>query len=486
MSIVAAMKILVTGASGYIGGRLVPVLLEAGHEVRCMSRNPTKLDDDPWRDRVEVVQADVLEKESLTAALDGCDAAFYLVHSMGEGDFTARDREAATNFAEVAANCGLRRIVYLGGLGEGDDLSAHLASRHEVGRILADGDTPVTELRAAVIIGSGSVSFEMLRHLTEVLPAMITPKWVSVRCQPIAIRNVLEIMVNVIADDEPDSCIIEIGGPDVLTYADMMQQYAQVAGLPKRLIVPVPVLTPQLSSRWIGLVTPLPTGVAKPLVDSLRHEVVVGDMSASKRLAGELIPYRDAVALALEHEAAFDVATRWSDAGLASARPQENDPEWSGRTVYRDVQSVETTANPEDLFWAFSRIGGDFGYYTFNWAWRIRGVLDSIVGGVGLRRGRRHPEQLRSGEALDFWRVSSVEPGERLQLKAEMLLPGEAWLEFLVTKGEPNVLTQTASFYPKGLFGRLYWFALVPFHVAIFGRMARRIASAAESRHQSG
>ncbi|NNF63297.1 MAG: SDR family oxidoreductase [Acidimicrobiia bacterium] len=477
------MKILVTGASGYIGGRLVPALLEAGHEVRCMSRNPTKLDDDPWRERVEVVEADVLDKASLDAALEGCDAAFYLVHSMGEGDFTSRDREAATNFSEAAATCGLRRIVYLGGLGEGDDLSAHLASRHEVGKLLASGATPVTELRAAVIIGSGSVSFEMLRHLTEVLPVMITPKWVSVRCQPIAIRNVLEIMVNVIADDGSESCIIEIGGPDVLTYAEMMQQYANEAGLPRRIILPVPVLTPQLSSRWIGLVTPLPTGVARPLVDSLRHEVVVGDMSASRRLAGELIPYRDALGLALEKEAAFDVATRWSDAGLASASPQENDPEWSGRTVYRDVQTVETTASAEDLFWAFSRIGGDVGYYTFNWAWRVRGVLDSIVGGVGLRRGRRHPEQLRSGEALDFWRVSSVEPGKRLQLSAEMLLPGEAWLEFVINEGDPNTLTQTASFYPKGLFGRLYWFVLVPFHVAIFGRMARRIASAAESRH---
>lgn len=448
-----------------------------------MSRNPKKLDADPWRAEVEVVKADVLDRASLDAALAGCDAAFYLVHSMGEGNFSDRDRDAARNFADAAGVQELKRVVYLGGLGEGDDLSEHLTSRHEVGALLADGPVPVTELRAAVIIGSGSVSFEMLRHLTEVLPIMVTPKWVSVRCQPIAIRNVLEILVNVLNDDSRESQVIEIGGPDVLTYAEMMQQYAQEAGLPKRVIIPIPVLTPQLSSRWIGLVTPLPTGVARPLVDSLRHEVVVGDMRASNELADELVSYRDAVRLALAKSDALDVATRWSDAGLASARPQENDPDWSGRTVFRDVQRVETTASPEDLFWAFSRIGGDFGYYTFNWAWRLRGLLDSIVGGAGLRRGRRHPEQLHAGEALDFWRVSSVTEGQRLQLRAEMLLPGEAWLEFDVVTGEPNVLTQTASFYPKGLFGRLYWYGLIPFHIAIFGRMARRITRAAEQRH---
>jgi uncharacterized protein YbjT (DUF2867 family) len=478
-----ASKVLVTGATGYIGGRLVPLLLDSGFAVRCLSRDPSKLDEIWWRDRVEVVRGDLLDASSLEGALDGCTHAVYLVHSMDQrsDDFGERDRRAAGNFVDAMDRAEIERAVYLGGLGEGD-LSPHLASRQEVGQILASGDTPVTELRAAVIIGSGSVSFEMLRYLTEVLPAMVTPKWVRTLCQPIAIRDVLRIIVKGIGE-EGGSMIHEIGGPDKLSYEEMMRVYAQVAGLPRRLIVQVPFLTPSLSSLWIGLVTPLPTGVARPLVDSLTVEVTVDDNSYAEGVAGPLLSYREAVSRALERANEMDVPTRWSGAAIAPASPYPEDPSWSGGTVEVDEQIVHSRARAEDLFWAFSRIGGDVGYYTMDWAWGLRGILDSVVGGVGLRRGRRHPENLRKGESLDFWRVVDVEPGRSLRLYAEMRLPGEAWLSFDAAEAEAgSTLTQTAVFVPKGLLGRVYWWAMFPFHVAIFARMAKRIAAAGESR----
>ncbi|MDX1691178.1 MAG: SDR family oxidoreductase [Acidimicrobiia bacterium] len=478
------MKILVAGATGYIGGRLVPRLLEAGHEVRCLARRPGKLDELPWRDRVEVVQGDVLEPKSLKEAASGCDAAFYLVHSMeAGGDFEDLDRTGAENFRAAADAVALRRVVYLGGLGPDDEeLSPHLGSRQEVGRILASGATPVTELRAAVIIGSGSLSFEMLRYLTEVLPIMTTPTWVRTDCQPIAVRDVLEMLVAAVEEEGDASRVVEVGGPDVLSYQDMMKVYAEEAGLRKRIIVPVPVLSPGLSSLWVGLVTPLPPSVARPLVDSLRHEVVVTTPPPDGLLPPAETSYRDAVRRALQRPAAT-VESRWTDAGSVPALPAIGDPEWSGGTVLTDIREISTDAEPRHLFWAFSRIGGNVGYYGLNWAWRLRGVLDQLFGGVGLRRGRRHPEELREGDAVDFWRVEFVERERRLRLHAEMRLPGEAYLEWeIVPTDEGSDLVQRAIFLPRGLFGRLYWYVLVPFHTYIFPRMARRIAATAEER----
>jgi uncharacterized protein YbjT (DUF2867 family) len=474
------MRVAVAGATGYIGGRLVPRLLDEGHDVVCLARNPGKLDGRPWRDRVEVRHGDVLQPESLRSALAGCDVAYYLVHSMGsESDFAEADRVAAENFAEAAATNDLERIVYLGGLGGAeDDLSTHLSSRHETGAVLASGPVPVTELRAAVIIGSGSVSFEMLRYLTEVLPVMVTPKWVGTRCQPIAIRDVLAYLMAVLAD-EPASHVYEIGGPDVLSYRDMMMVYAEAAGLPRRLLIPVPVLTPRLSSHWIGLVTPIPSGVAKPLVDSLRNEVVVHDATAQERFDIEPIPFRRAVALALAQSNALEVETRWSDASTSPALPFEWDPEWAGGTLFLDRKEVASVAPAADLFWAFARVGGSAGYYVHDWAWRLRGLLDLAVGGVGLRRGRRHPEEVRLHDTIDFWRVAAVDQGRLLQLAAEMKLPGRAWLEWRVDGAK---VVQTACFRPKGLFGRLYWYVMLPFHHVIFRSMLEAIVAAAERR----
>ena len=482
------MRVLVTGATGYIGGRLVQGLLADGHQVRCLTRNPEKLDGHPWRPEIDIAKGDVLDRKSLDEAMVGCEAAYYLVHSMESGghDFMERDRVAARNFREAAAAGDIGRIVYLGGLGRGDRLSRHLSSRQEVGSILAGGPTPVIELRAAMIIGSGSVSFEMLRYLTEVLPVMVTPRWVRTRCQPIAVADVLEILAKAVSEPGGGSHVYEIGGPDQLSYEEMMRAYAEVAGLPRRWIFPVPVLSPWLSSHWVGLVTPLPTGVAKPLVESLRVEVVVSDNSYARNLAGPLIGYREAVTRALQRSIDLEVDTRWSDASPSAAQAFPHDPDWAGGTVLSDRREVTSRARSETLFWAFSRIGGEVGYYAMNWAWGFRGLVDTLIGGVGLRRGRRHPEELRPGDALDFWRVVRVESGRTLQLFAEMRLPGEAWLAFEAMPAPGgSILKQTALFVPRGLLGRMYWWVMKPFHLLIFGRMATRIAQEAEGAESS-
>jgi uncharacterized protein YbjT (DUF2867 family) len=492
------MRVLVTGATGYIGGRLVPELLARGHEVRCAARSPAKLDSRSWRSDVEVVEADVFDPASLAVACQDIDAVYYLVHSMDgtKGGFAERDREAAANLRDAAAAAGVARIVYLGGLGQDNgELSEHLKSRHEVGRTLADGPVPVTELRAAIIIGSGSASFEMLRHLVEVLPVMTTPKWVSTRCQPIAVRDVLHYLAAVLDEPAAADRILEIGGPDVMTYAELMQTYAEVAGLRRRIILPIPVLTPGLSSLWVGLVTPLPTGLARPLVDSLVNEVVVRDDSIRELIPRATIPFRESLRLALMRIQDLNVATTWASAGGAQSSPavgrsgahggpedpKPEDPDWSGGTVMTDERRVRASAPPEAVFAAVSSIGGTQGYHSVRLLWEIRGVLDKLIGGIGLRRGRRHPHELAVGEVIDFWRVEAIERPNLLRLRAEMKVPGEAWLEFRIDEFEGGSrLIQRARFHPRGLSGRLYWSVLVPFHGLIFPRMARKLASEGE------
>jgi uncharacterized protein YbjT (DUF2867 family) len=480
-------RVLVAGATGYIGRRLVGDLVDAGHDVRCLARTPAKLGAEPWSDRVEIVAGDVTDRASLDGAFEGVRAAYYLVHSIGGEEWERTDLLAARNFREAAEAAGVSQVIYLGGLGDDTaGLSPHLRSRHDVGAELAAGPVPVTELRAAVVIGSGSASFEMLRHLVEVLPAMVTPRWVQTRCQPIAVRDVLAYLTGVLDRPEAMGRVLEIGGPDVLTYRQMMDTYAEVAGLRRRLIVPVPVLSPRLSSLWIGLVTPLPPDLARPLVDSLVNEVVVRDHSVHQVVPHACLPFRTALELALRRVEDLRVSTTWADAelgGRTPADPMPTDPDWAGGVVLSDDQVVEVAAAPEDVFAAVSSVGGDRGWLAQGWMWRIRGVLDQLVGGIGMRRGRRHPDELRVGDALDFWRVEAHEPPSLLRLRAEMRLPGEAWLEWRIEPAATGSrLVQRARFHPRGLFGRAYWYALLPFHRFVFGPMSRQLGELAEER----
>lgn len=469
------------GASGYVGGRLIPTLLERGHQVRAITRRRQSLAEYPWRNQVEVVEADLLDVDSLAPALEGMDAAYYLVHSMGRPDFQEVDRRAARNFAQAAGDSDLQRIVYLGGLGEGQ-LSPHLASRHEVGRILARGEVSVTELRAAVVIGSGSLSFEMTRYLTEVLPVMVTPRWVQTKCQPIAIKDVLAYLAAALEHPDTAGQVIEIGGADVLTYEEMMQRYARAAGLRRRLVVRVPVLSLGLSARWVGLVTPLSNAIASHLVESLRHEVIVTDESAAVFDEIDPMGYDEAVWRAIESTRGSNVPTRWARGSWQPADPLPSDPEHAFGKVFQDRRQVESSASPAAVAHSFMSVGGQTGYHSASWAWQIRGWLDQLFGGGGLRRGRRHPTEVRVGETLDFWRVVDVEPGRSLELKAEMRMPGEAWLRWEVEPTDAGArLIQTAWYSPRGLFGRLYWWVLYPFHALIFPRMARGIVAAAEA-----
>jgi uncharacterized protein YbjT (DUF2867 family) len=485
---------LVTGASGYIGGRLVPELLAAGYQVRCMARDPGKLRDRPWSGDVEIASADALDGAAVRVALTGVDVAYYLIHSLGSsGEFEERDRRAAENFAQAAAAAGVQRIIYLGGIVPADnrDLSPHLRSRGEVGDILLASGVPTTLLQAAVIIGSGSVSFEMLRYLTERLPVMVTPRWVRTRIQPIAVRDVLRYLVASAAMPAEVSRAFDIGGPDILTYADMMQRYAEVAGLKRRVVLPVPLLSPRLSSLWVGLVTPVPAGLARPLVESLRNEVVCAEHDIAEYVADPpegLISLDRAISLALRHVRTGEVATRWSSAAtegaphdLLPSDPLPTDPDWSGGSLYLDDRVRRVRASVEQLWRIIEGIGGERGWYSFRTAWVVRGLLDRAVGGVGLRRGRRDPNRLYVGDALDFWRVEEVVPGSLLRLRAEMKLPGRAWLEFSVWRDDSGatVYRQRAIFRPFGLFGHLYWWSLRPFHGMVFGGMLRNIAATA-------
>jgi len=484
----APLTVLVTGATGYIGGRLVPRLLAEGHVVRAMTRDAGRLRDVPWAASVEVVQADALGGEALDAALAGVDVAYYLIHSIGSGSaFEATDRRAAEAFAGAARRAGVGRIVYLGGLVPTDQrLSPHLASRAEVGQVLLDSGVPTAVLQAAVILGSGSASFEMLRYLTERLPAMVTPKWVGTRIQPIAVRDVLRYLVGAATLPPEVSRRFDIGGPDVLTYREMMQRYAAVAGLRPRVIVPVPFLTPRLSAHWVNIVTPVPGALAKPLVRSLVNEVVCSEDDLRAHVPdppGGLLGFDEAVHLALLRIREAAVETRWSSATWpgAPSDPLPSDPDWAGGSLYEDRREREVAAAPDDLWRVVRGIGGDHGWYSFPLAWAVRGQLDRLVGGVGLRRGRRDPDDLRVGESLDFWRVEEIVDGQLLRLRAEMKLPGAAWLELGVEERDGRtVLRQRALFHPRGLAGHAYWWAVAPFHGVVFGGMLANLARAAE------
>lgn len=479
---------LVTGASGYVGGRLVPRLLEARFAVRTLSRDPDRLVDHPWAPAVERMQGDVLDAGSLPSALDGVDVAFYLIHTLGEGrSFEDMDRRAAQTFATAARNAGIRRIIYLSGLSpQAEQLSPHLRSRAEVGQILLSSGVPTVVLRAAVILGSGSASFEMLRHLTERLPVMVTPRWVRTRIQPIAIRDVLHYLVGATTIPNTVNRAFDIGGPDVLTYVDMMRRYAALAGLRPRVVIPVPVLSPGLSSHWVNVVTPVPRNIARPLVESLRNTVVCTEHDIARYVpdpAGGLLGFDQAVVAALQQISDGAVTTRWSDAstvrGPGSLLP--TDPNWAGEPARVDERQAEVQASVKDLWRIVEGIGGENGWYSWPIAWAARGWLDRLFGGPGLRRGRRDPHHLRVGDALDWWRVEAIEPHRLLRLRAEMRLPGTAWLDLVVEPGSHGQARyrQRAVFYPKGLLGLAYWWLIKPFHGVVFGGMQRNIARAA-------
>lgn len=477
--------ILVTGATGYVGGRLVPRLLSAGYRVRCLARDPERLQGRAWRNEVEVVQGDMLQVDSLAAAMRDVRVVYYLIHSLGGGsNFSERDLATARNCAEAARAAGVERIIYLGGLGDPQsDLSPHLRSRQETGVALRGAGVPVTEFRAAVIVGSGSLSFEMIRYLTERLPVMICPRWVFTRIQPIAIHNVLDYLVAALECRESIGRTLEIGGQDVLTYANMMLGYARARGLKRRLIA-VPVLTPRLSSYWVHLVTPIPANIAQPLIKGLGNEVIVRDATALQLFPNiPLLDYETAVKLAREKIETHGVETAWSDALTSSMGDKTPVTLINSQGMIMELRQQRVTASVDAVYQSFVCLGGKRGWLYMDWAWQLRGMMDRICGGVGMRRGRRDSEDLRIGDSLDFWRVEMVIPGRLMRLRAEMRVPGRAWLEFEVrqeTNGEA-LLLQTAFFEPKGLLGLLYWYVLYPIHSMIFSGLIRKIAEQAVS-----
>ncbi|CAB4947254.1 unannotated protein [freshwater metagenome] len=477
---------LVTGASGYIGGRLIPDLLAKGYRVRVLARNARRLQEHSWVKQVEVIEGDAFETKVVENALNGVDVAYYLMHSLMEkNDFESQEMKMADIFGKAASKQKVGRIVYLGGIVPAEaELSPHMSARANTGKILRESGVPTLELRAGIVIGSGSASFEMLRHLTERLPFMITPKWLNIRIQPIAVRDVLHYLVGAASVDKKVSGSFDIGGPDVFSYKTMMQKYAEAAGLRKRIIVPVPVMTPKLSSGWVGLVTPVPYTLARRLVASLKNEVVVGDDRIRKLIPdpeGGLTTFKRAVELALVRIKDNQVETRWSDASIpwTPSDPLPTDPQWAGGSVYKDVRKLDSKDALDVVWKRIEAIGGDNGYSTATWAWELRGLADKVTGGVGLRRGRRDPDHLQVGDALDFWRVEKVDRPKTLRLRAEMRMPGLAWLEFVV---EPDAktggckITQTATYAPKGLMGHLYWWSVWPMHGIVFPSMIRHIA----------
>jgi uncharacterized protein YbjT (DUF2867 family) len=474
--------ILLTGGTGYIGGRLLSLLERRGVRLRCLARRPENL-----RPRAasttEVVRGDVLDPESLPAAFEGVDTAYYLIHSMGMArDFEREDRQAAANFAAAAKQAGVRRIIYLGGLGKPEHgLSNHLRSRQETGQVLRASGIQVIEFRASIIIGSGSLSFELIRALVERLPVMVCPKWVATPTQPIAVEDVLDYLLAALDLEEGESRVFEIGGPDRVCYGEIMREYARQRGL-RRIMIPVPVLTPYLSSLWLGLVTPVYARIGRKLVEGLRNPTVVEDPSALDAFSIRPRGLREAVARAIAYEDQAFTATRWSDALSSSGlRARWGGVRLGSRIV--DSRTALVHAPPETAFALIQRIGGQTGWYYGNGLWRLRGLLDLLVGGVGLRRGRRDPVDLRVGDVLDFWRVEAFESNHLLRLQAEMKLPGRAWLEFEVTPaGEGSTIRQTAIFDPLGLWGLAYWYALYPLHRMVFAGMLKALGRAVERK----
>ena len=475
-------RILLTGATGYVGGRLLTRLEQAGHRVRCLTRRPDELNG-RIAEGTEAVFADMLDADSLTPAMEGGDIAYYLVHSMGMASgFEEHDRIAARNFGTAAKAAGVRRIVYLGGLGRKEEAtSPHLRSRREVGEVLRESGVEVVEFRASVVLGSGSLSFEMIRALVERLPVMIAPRWVSVKTQPIGISDLLAYLTAAIDLPAEGSRIFEIGSADQVSFGDLMRAYARQRGL-RRLVVPVPVLTPRLSSLWLGLVTPLYARVGRKLVDSMTVPTVVHDTTALEVFPIRPLPVEAAIAQAIVNEDQEYAATLWSDAVSSSGEPRD----WGGarfRSRLVDSRTVTVQVPPAAAFAPIARIGGRTGWHYATWLWRVRGLIDLLVGGIGVRRGRRDPVRLRVGEAVDWWRVELIEPDRRLRLRAEMRVPGRAWLEFEVkptSDGKGATICQTAVFDPMGLFGLAYWYGIFPIHRFIFAGMLRRIAEAAE------
>lgn len=479
-----SLRVLLTGATGYVGGRLLRRLRASRHEVRCLTRRPEEFRS-RVADDVEVVGADLLEPETLVSALAGMDVAYYLVHSMGGGEgFREREATAARNFAAAARAAGLDRIIYLGGLGDEDaELSEHLESRQAVGRILRESGVPTTEFRASIIIGSGSLSFEMIRALVDRLPVMVWPRWVRTTAQPISIEDVLGYLVADLNRGGHESRVVEIGGADVVSYGDIMLEYARQRSL-RRLVIPVPVLSPRLSSLWLGLVTPVFARIGRQLIEGVRHPTVVRDPEPAATYDVTPRGMAESIERALVNEDRDFALTRWSDA-RSSAGPETTEGGYGGKRVgsrYVDSRSLHVRAGPEALFAVIERLGGETGWHYGNWLWSLRGVLDLLVGGVGVRRGRRDPERLLPGDAVDFWRVEDVEPPALLRLRAEMKVPGRAWLQFEVDAEDGGSrLTQTALFDAVGLSGRFYWYALWPVHQFVFAGMLRGIRDRAEA-----
>lgn len=478
-----ASRILLTGATGYVGGRLLTQLVRRGYRVRCLARNPAHLSTLP--PGVEVMRGDVMDPASLAAACQGVEAAYFLVHAMGDAEgFEARERTGAANFADAARGAGVRRVIYLGGLGdEQTDLSPHLRSRHEVGRLLRASGVPTIELRASIVIGSGSLSFELIRALTEHLPVMVTPRWVSVQAQPIGIQDLVSYLLASLTIPLEHSVVVEIGGADRVSYLGMMKEYARQRGL-RRVMIPLPLLTPRLSSLWLGLVTPVYARVGRKLIESIKHPTVVTSDAADRLFSIRPIDTAAAIRSALDNEDREWAETRWSDAMSAAGTPAPASGTFGNRVT--DHRELEVPATPAASFAVVSGLGGRTGWPPFTWLWRLRGFLDLLVGGVGMRRGRPEGRPLRVGDALDFWRVEACEPNRRLRLAAEMKVPGRAWLEFTI---EPSArgtrLTQTAIFDPIGLSGLAYWYTLVPVHTIVFRAMIRAIARRA-CEHASG